>query len=417
MKTPQSRKPVYFLAILTPGILTAMTGVGAGDLATASFAGNKLGLAILWAVVVGAVLKYILSEGLTRWQLATGTTLLEGCIEHLKIPFLVFFVLYFFPWSYFVGAALINACGVTMSSMVPGMAGTVNGKVIFGILHSILGVVLVRYGSYRMFSKVMQFFAGLLFVSIIWCAAITRPDLSAVLQGIFHPGIPQLESGGLLWTIALMGGVGGTLTILCYGYWIHAEGRKDLTDLNNCKIDLVIGYGLTALFGMSMVIIGSNITVNATGINLVIGIADYFTVHMGTGAKWLFLFGAWGAVFSSLLGVWQCVPQIFADCYYQIRRKSSGIHSHTGLESSKAFRVYLYLLASVPLLSLVSSFKEVQKLYAIVGALFIPCLAAVLLYLNGNTKLIGRKNRNSLLTSLVLLVTLCFFLFAGWMQI
>ena len=34
-----------------PGILVAATGGGAGDLATGAFAGAKLGVAVLWAVV------------------------------------------------------------------------------------------------------------------------------------------------------------------------------------------------------------------------------------------------------------------------------------------------------------------------------------------------------------------------------
>ena len=39
------------LRTLGPGILVAATGVGAGDLATASFSGNLLGLTILWVVL------------------------------------------------------------------------------------------------------------------------------------------------------------------------------------------------------------------------------------------------------------------------------------------------------------------------------------------------------------------------------
>ena len=41
------------LAAIGPGILVAATGVGASDLATAALTGTRLGLAILWAVVVG----------------------------------------------------------------------------------------------------------------------------------------------------------------------------------------------------------------------------------------------------------------------------------------------------------------------------------------------------------------------------
>jgi hypothetical protein len=53
-------------------------GVGAGDLLTSGLAGSEVGLALLWTVVAGAILKWVLSEGLARWQLATGSTLLEG---------------------------------------------------------------------------------------------------------------------------------------------------------------------------------------------------------------------------------------------------------------------------------------------------------------------------------------------------
>ena len=66
------------LALIGPGIAIAATGVGAGDMVAAAAAGAKHGHALVWAAVVGAVLKFVLNEGLARWQLATGTTLLEG---------------------------------------------------------------------------------------------------------------------------------------------------------------------------------------------------------------------------------------------------------------------------------------------------------------------------------------------------
>lgn len=74
------------MAILGPGLLVAATGVGAGDLA-AAFAGSGLGTAVLWAVLVGAFVKFVVTEGLARWQLATGETLLEGAVLHIGRPF------------------------------------------------------------------------------------------------------------------------------------------------------------------------------------------------------------------------------------------------------------------------------------------------------------------------------------------
>ena len=101
------------LAVLGPGILVAATGVGAGDLATAAFTGSVLGLAILWAVIVGAFLKFVLNEGLARWQLATSTTLLEGCADRFGRPIIWLFLCYLVAWSFLVAAALMGAVGVT----------------------------------------------------------------------------------------------------------------------------------------------------------------------------------------------------------------------------------------------------------------------------------------------------------------
>ncbi len=100
-------------------MLIAATGVGAGDLATAGFAGGRLGLAVLWAVVLGAFLKFVLTEGLARWQLATGETLLDGAVRRLGPIVLIVFFVYLLPWTFLLGAALMSACGVITHTMMP----------------------------------------------------------------------------------------------------------------------------------------------------------------------------------------------------------------------------------------------------------------------------------------------------------
>ena len=86
---------IGLLRVIGPGLMVAATGVGAGDLATGAFTGNQLGLAVLWAVLVGAGVKFVLNEGLARWQLATGRTVLEGAVRHLGRPVRYIFAAYF----------------------------------------------------------------------------------------------------------------------------------------------------------------------------------------------------------------------------------------------------------------------------------------------------------------------------------
>ena len=61
--------------LIGPGLVAAATGVGAGDLVAALVAGSRFGYSLLWAAVVGCLLKIILVEGTGRWTLATGQTL------------------------------------------------------------------------------------------------------------------------------------------------------------------------------------------------------------------------------------------------------------------------------------------------------------------------------------------------------
>ena len=193
-----------------PGLLIAATGVGAGDLATGAFSGSQLGVAVLWAVVVGAFLKFVLTEGLARWQIATGETLLEGAIRRLGPVVKAVFGIYLIGWSFFVGAALISACGVTASSLIPVFEDPVVGKVVFGVILSLLGMALALIGGYRLFEKVMAISIGIMFITVVTTAVMLRPDWSAVLRGALIPTIPDVEAA-VPWTVALIGGVGGTL--------------------------------------------------------------------------------------------------------------------------------------------------------------------------------------------------------------
>ena len=51
-----------------------------------------------------------------------------------------------------------------------------------------------------------------------------------LIAGLVVPAIPDLNGEGLSWTIALMGGIGGTVTVLCYGYWITEKGVLEIDD-------------------------------------------------------------------------------------------------------------------------------------------------------------------------------------------
>jgi hypothetical protein len=213
-----------------------------------------------------------------------------------------------------------------------------------------------------------------------------------------------------------MGGIGGTVTVLCYGYWIREEGRHGMDNLAACRVDLACAYLMTAIFGVAMVTIGNSLgPMEGSGVTLMVKVADQLESTLGRAgalAKWSFLVGAWAAVFTSLFGVWQSIPYLFVDLWQQMR---GGPGTGRPIDTrSLPYRTYLLAIATLPMIGLVAvDFRAMMKVYSVVGALFIPMLAAALLALNRRSRLLGERFKNSVVTTAVLIGALVLFLAAG----
>jgi Mn2+/Fe2+ NRAMP family transporter len=393
-------------SLVAPGILLAATGVGAGDLLSAGLAGSHVGLVLLWAAPAGAFLKWILSEGLARWQLATGTTLLEGWAWRLGHWIRWVFFAYLLLFSVVVGGALMTACGVAGAGLLP-LGSPTTSKVIWGLIHSAVGLGLVWFGSFALFEALMAVLVAIMFVTVIGTAFMIAPDWGSVSRGL----IPTVPAGSVGWLLAVLGGVGGTVTLLSYGYWIREQGRQGLADVRVCRLDLALGNGMTGLFGLAVIIIGSRIKLEGQGAMVALQMADQLAGAIGPAGKWIFLAGFWGAVFSSLLGVWQSIPYMFAD-FLELQHARPGERT-ADLRATKAYRGYLLFIATVPALFLWTTVKQIQLTYGIIGALFLPLVALTLLVLNNRTDWVGAQFRSGWLINAVLVTALLFFGYLG----
>ena len=166
---------------------------------TASFVGDLLGTTVLWAAVVAAFLKYVVTEGLARWQLATGETLLEGVAHRLGRGVIAVFLVYFLLWAFFVGSAQMSANGATLHAAFPVFADARTGKIVFGIAASLGGVALVLWGGFRAFEIAMRVCIGTMFVMVIVAAIFFWPASIAML--VSGPAIAtRSPSASVSWT-------------------------------------------------------------------------------------------------------------------------------------------------------------------------------------------------------------------------
>jgi Mn2+/Fe2+ NRAMP family transporter len=391
--------------VLGPGLLLAATGVGGGDLATATFVGGMLGTAVLWAVALGAFMKFVVTEGLARWQLATGETILEGVARRLGPVVIWIFLPYFLLWSFFVGSAQMSANGVALHAIIPVFDDSTDGKIAFGVASSLVGLAIVLRGGYRGFEVAMKLCIGVMFATVALTAIALWPGTGTVLRGLLVPTIPRADAESVVWTVSLIGGIGGTLTVLSYGYWLREEGRTSPDDLRACRIDLAASYFMMALFGICMIIVGQTVKLEGEGTAMLVLLSDRLGEELGPIGKWLFLAGTFGTVFSSLLGVWQATPYLFAECWrLGVRRDPKPVDTR-----APAYRLFLIVLAVVPMIGLFSSFRDVQRIYTFIGAYIFPTLALVLIVFNSRPKWVGQRFKNHPVTIGMLAGVLVFF--------
>ena len=385
-------------------MLVAATGVGAGDLITASLGGSEAGPVVAWAALAGALLKWTLNEGVARWQMATGTTLLEGWVQHLHPVVQWLFLVYFLFWSFVVGGALVNACGVAGASLLP-VGDPQTARIVWGVVHSLASLVIVLRGGFGWFEKAMGACVGIMAVGVVLTAGLLW------LSPVEAPAVARSAGGADLsrWALAVLGGVGGTVTLLSYGYWIAERGRSGADGLAACRVDLGVGYAVTALFGVSMIVIGSRIEIGGRGAGVALDIAGQIGSVLGPAGSGAFLLGFWGAVFSSILGVWQSAPYIFAD-FVALRRAGGAPEGPIG--SRRAYRWYMVAMAVITPVWLLAPVRTIQLIYATLGAAFLPLLAITLLILN-NRRTLVRDLRNGRIVNALLVATLLAFTYLG----
>jgi hypothetical protein len=146
------------------------------------------------------------------------------------------------------------------------------------------------------------------------------------------------------------------------------------------------------------------------GTGAVLQMAEPVARLLGEPGRYLFLVGFWGAVATSMLGVWQGVPYLFCDFVALMRNerdRSGRVRVDTRSVGYRGFLAFL----SVPTLSLLFFERPVMIVivYSVLGSLFMPFLAATLLYLNRHVARIDPRLRNRPLGTGMLVACLALF--------
>lgn len=356
-----------------PGLILAATGIGVGDMVASTIAGAEYGLTLTWALAAGVIVKYAITEGGARWQLATGRTLVEGWRDHLPTPAILAFFVYFVVWSFFVSSALVTASAFVPTALLPSTSIST-----WMVVHAVVALGLVLVGRYEQLLTVMKVFIGMMFLALI-----STVLLILLKSGADWSAFRGRSAFSVSYTLSLIGGIGGTVTLLSYGYWMKEAGWAGKERLSAARNDLQVSFGLAFVFAACMIFLSSQIEwsgpILETGPRLCLLLADRIGQETGEIGRYSFLIGFWGAAYSSVVGVFDGVPFLFDDWIHVWRRQKP-----TG-KTGAAYRWWAVYLTLSAIASVVVQ-RPVWLLFAytVVGAMFFPFVIVTLLWMNNS---------------------------------
>jgi len=379
-----------------PGFLVTAAFIGPGTVTTCSLAGAQFGYALIYALVFATVTTIILQGMTGRLTLGSNHDLAQSLRE--------------FPQSRMTRNIFIV---LTLSSITFGCAAYEAGNIIGGTLGletitsiphkywvaliSLLAVLILGLGKYKLVEKLLIFLVFLMSVSFLTTLLIIKPNLLSLLKGI----VPSFPNNSLYLILALVG-----TTVVPYNLFLHSAAVKEkwhkVIDLKKVKKDLFLSITLGGIISISIVMT-SAVAFYEKGLTPEDGIqlAQQLKPLFGTFTNFLFGLGFFAAGMSSAL----TAP-------YAAAFASSGVLGWKGGPDSKKFKgVWL----GVIVVGFLVSGLNLKPLAVIVFAqaangIILPVASIFLLIVLNNRqrmRQLANNIRQNILGTLIVLIVTC----------
>lgn len=246
------------IASFGPGIIFALTALGAGDLIDSSVSGSHYGYALMWALVLATLVRFLIVNTIARFDMCNsrGLTILAGYASITK----------FFPYFFLIYAACL---GHMFCSIMSKGAGEAIYHITGGVGHPLLWTALVLISVFIVRGKniydklelVMKCVLAVMTVCFIGLAIATKPNPVEIFKGVFTFEIPSGQGvfGAFMLIISLIGAVAGSMTNFLYPHSMRAKGWGDPTYKKVQRNDLLFSSLILIVLNLSIWIVGAQI--------------------------------------------------------------------------------------------------------------------------------------------------------------
>ena len=408
-KSPNTKIPknfVQYIKSMGPGIVVALTWLGAGDLVDSAVAGANYGYSLMWAILIALFVRFIFVSTIAKYQLCNQhrESILSGFKRiHPFLPYIIIIIAIFFGHFYCsymikgLGKASYNLTGIFSAFM-------------WSIIWVVFSAILIFKGKYKRIEFIFYIFLFVLTTSLIAVSIMSNPNPNKIISGIFLFDIPQKNGSfaALLVIISLIGAIGGSIANLLYPYFIQQKGWNNFKYRKVQIYELALGTVVLVIINLAIWTIGAELLYpKGLTISNLDDLANILTISIGKLGVPIFYMGVLATLFSSLVGLSIGFGYLVTDAHIVIKSKKYNKAKEINVRDSKIYHLVASWCIFSPLIWSLPGMPSFITLTIVANAaavVFLPLLCGSLWYLTSSKKLIGNKFKNNIFENLVLLL-------------
>jgi len=232
-----------------PGVIIAAAFIGPGTVTTATLAGARHGVTLLWALAFATVATIVLQEMSARLGLVTDAGLGQALRNVGGPRWLGVGLAALAAFAVVSGAAAYEAGNLTGAALGLESITGIPLRGWIGIGTAIAGLLLWT-GRYQLLERVLAGCVAVMGVVFLATAVLVAPNIGKLIKAVVTPGLPPASE---FTALALVG-----TTIVPYNLFLHAAAVRErwssVADLGAVRLDLVVAIGLGGLVSGAVVV-------------------------------------------------------------------------------------------------------------------------------------------------------------------
>jgi Mn2+/Fe2+ NRAMP family transporter len=392
------------LKALGPTFVLAGAIVGSGELIATTLLGAKVGLIMLWAIIVSCLAKVMVQETIGRYIIVSGKGLHDMLDEipgpRLGVSWAVWWVILLMVSLLVVMAGIFGAQGLALKGLLGG-----GNADIWGVVAGIVGVALLYRGLYADLEKlvVSMVVAFSLITTVLAFVGLQWTPYPVSAAEIFSGLTFGFPAAGVAVALSVFGMTGLSANeIVQYTYWAKGKGYAAWTGpqtaggwlgrakgwIGVMRWDLGLAAVVYTLVTIAFYVMGAAVlhrmSITPGGFKLVDELANMYTQTLGGWCTALFMFAAFVVLYSTYIVNTAGISRIVGDGL--IRMKVLKADDTTRV---LYWRRIILILGPVVMFLLYYVFPSPAKLVILGGMLLslsLPVISLISLYIDNKLK-------------------------------